>query len=159
MMKRKPFFGTVDTLPFHEALGAAQPTGSRSGFAVESQDGAEPACAAGGGERLARLQMGTVGPAHRSSEVIISSTEVGRPREQPEMTSVEGFDLVRPGQRGEVDPPLPLVAVAAVFPDVRGPRLDSVRRVLHDRSAWARHRSLLLTSIFFAVNPRPVLGA
>lgn len=87
----------------------------------------------GGGERLAGVEVGMVGPAHSLGEVIISSAEVGRPREQSEITSVEGFDLVRPGQRGKgVAPPSPLVAVAALFPDFRW----SGRRVL---PPWSGH--------------------
>ena len=44
----------------------------------------------GGGERLAGVEVGMVGPAHSLGEVIISSAEVGRPREQSESPASRG---------------------------------------------------------------------
>jgi hypothetical protein len=76
-------FGTVDTFAFDEALGSAQPTGSRPGFTRKSQHRAKPPGAAGGVQRLTVVQVGAVGPAHDSGEVLVPSGEVGRPGEQP----------------------------------------------------------------------------
>ena len=110
-------FGTVDAFAFDEALGAAQPTGSRPGFTGHCQHGAEPAGTPGGWQRLARIEMSTVCPAHGSGEVLIASGEVRRPGEQPQVVSVEWLDFVGLGQGVEgCDPQSPPVVVAAAFP-------------------------------------------
>ena len=75
----------------------------------------------------AAVEVRPIGPAHGAGEVLVASTEVGRPGEQPQVGSGERLDLVGLGERGKgVPPPSPLVAVAATFPDVRGRRLDSI---------------------------------
>ena len=110
-------FGTVDTCAFDETFGSAQPTGSRPDFTREFKHRAEPAGAAGGGQRLARIEVGTVRPAHGSSEVLIPSGEVGGPGEQPEVGSSQRLGLVGLGEGVEGGDPLsPPVAVAAALP-------------------------------------------
>jgi hypothetical protein len=85
---------------------------------------------AGGGQWLGSVEVCAVAPAHRASEILVAATEVGSPGEKPQVGSGERLDLVGLGQRSKgVNPPSPLVAVAAAFPDVRGRRLHSVHRL------------------------------
>jgi hypothetical protein len=77
----KATFGAVNALAFNEALGAAQPASCRSSLAADAEDGAKPAGTLGGGQGLGSVEVRAIGPAHRAGEVLVASTEVGRPGE------------------------------------------------------------------------------